>query len=225
RRAAVRRWGGALGPHGPGPQPPRLERRCGGGHLRPADARAPRGRAGRGAAPMTDLTPAETLRTAAGLLRGEPAPEPHPVRLPPRRPDVYADPLADLLDDVAGLLDSCPGLTRPPVDGEPRRDLACRIVHHSVAAPRAVPGRPSRLGSPRPRPSATAFSPSSKNSVPAPSRPPKRSATPTPKWSGSARSWPTPRTTRRRAPRRSTRSPRPSSGRSSRPPRCPSGSA
>jgi len=92
---------------------------------------------------MADLTPAETLRTAAGLLRGEPAPEPHPVRLPPRMPDVYAEPLADLLDDVAGLIDSCPDLTRPHVDGEPCSDLACRIVYHALAVARAILGRPS----------------------------------------------------------------------------------
>lgn len=92
---------------------------------------------------MADLTPAETLRTAAGLLRGEPAPEPHPVRLPPRMPDVYAEPLAGLLDDVASLVDSHPGLNRPHVDGEPCGDLACRIVHHAVAVARAILGRPS----------------------------------------------------------------------------------
>lgn len=89
------------------------------------------------------MSPAETLRTAAGLLRGEPAPEPHPVRLPPRMPDVYAEPLADLLDDVAGLIDSQPDLARPHVDGEPCSDLACRIVHHSVAVARAILGRSS----------------------------------------------------------------------------------
>lgn len=46
-------------------------------------------------------TPAETLRAAAGLLRGEPAPEPHPRRLPPAMPDVYAEPLAAWLEREA----------------------------------------------------------------------------------------------------------------------------
>lgn len=96
------------------------------------------------------MSPAETLRTAAGLLRGEPAPEPHPVRLPPRMPDVYAEPIAAWLegaaDDLGGveayLARTAPGEISDLFDpfdyvNEPN---SCE---HALAVARAILGRPS----------------------------------------------------------------------------------
>ena len=50
---------------------------------------------------VQELTPTEELHAAARLMRGEPAPEPHPIRLPPKMPDAYMAPTAALLDEHA----------------------------------------------------------------------------------------------------------------------------
>lgn len=93
------------------------------------------------------MSPAEMLRTAAGLLRGEPAPEPHPVRLPPRMPDVYAEPIAAWLEDAAddlGRVEAYLARTEPgdlfdPFDYVDEPD-SCE---HALAVARAILGRPS----------------------------------------------------------------------------------
>lgn len=66
------------------------------------------------------LTATEELRAAIALLRGEPAPEPHPMRLPPKMPDPYTGPIIAVLDahltdhntySCAWIADDCPYLS------------------------------------------------------------------------------------------------------------------
>ncbi|WUI02072.1 hypothetical protein OHR68_09780 [Spirillospora sp. NBC_00431] len=87
------------------------------------------------------MTPAEELRAAARLMRGEPAPEPHPVRLPPKMPDVYAEPLAVHLDAVADFAATTYGSTFPEHDtGGQCADPVCRLVYAAVTTARAITG-------------------------------------------------------------------------------------
>ena len=94
------------------------------------------------------MSPAETLRTAAGLLRGEPAPEPHPVRLPPKMPDVYAEPLAAWLkvagDDLGGA-EAYLARTVPPGEIFDPFDYVDEpnSCEHALAVARAILGRTS----------------------------------------------------------------------------------
>lgn len=74
------------------------------------------------------MTPAEELDAAARLLRGEPAPEPHPRRLPPKMPDVYAEPIAAWLETCANDLADARHYVDEPNSCEHALDVARAVL-------------------------------------------------------------------------------------------------